>query len=547
MSKCRNATKLAGLAAALLALASGRAAAQTAPPPWNLSGSDTLELIMKDSISLAERTPNGAGGTFLTPGQLVYVGGGSGTAETAMSNNVQSIGAMSRNLGSAVLTAHPTWAAGVPNVIALDAAVIVTRNSAGRIKNISTPDAPNTAQNTRVAVPNVASAYTEGVPGSGYTQLLQVILSGVDGSGSVAACADPRRVQAVTDFAALNNVVTIEHFYRRDDNSGTTNVFQDKLNVGRFCNGRARGVLGTVSTTNPNLNNQDLDPIRRPCRSPGTRPATTCTNVSTGAFCAAADNAATPGCEATNTCPCTQGLVVALSGGDNATTLVDVTTTIADRVAADSAGQTFGYAGREAARQPGAPTNAPFINTTSYGDGVVRLDGYLLSRRLYLQRGADITSGGTGGGGAPRVAAEAALFNFMTDPDGTSNPDGSQGRCNIEAIVKQHGFITCTSSCGTNPTGNNLCAKAPFPAALSTLANCLPNSATGGPAWNFGAVTNTGTTNQVCCSDGSTVVPGGTCPAANAGRARLASCDSNGQCASGLCIDVLGNGSLQCN
>jgi ABC-type phosphate transport system substrate-binding protein len=536
--------QLLGTISAILLGVSGTASAQSAPPPWNLNGSDTLELVVKDAISAAQVAPNGLGGVLLTPGLVNYVGGGSGTAESALTSNVQAIGPMSRNFSQTVLTAHPTWAPNVQGCVALDAAVIVTKNVATRAKNLVAPNAPNVAEQTNKAIPNVTSAYTPGVPGSGYSQLIELIVSGIDGSGSTAACSDPRRVQAVADFAAANNVPTLDTFYRRDDNSGTTNIFQDKMAVGRFCNGRARGILGT-NTVNPNLNNQDLDPIRRPCTLATGQLATNCTNVATGVSCTPASNPA--GCAGTNTCPCTHGLVVALSVGDPPQ--VDVTTTIADRVAADLNGQTFGYAGREAARQPGAPTNAPFMNSTTYNDGVVRLDQYLLSRRLYVNFAPDNTSLGTGGGGAPRIVAESALFNFMTDPAGTLNADGSVGRCNMDNIVKAHGFIPPTSSCTTPATGNNLCAKTPFPAALSTLANCLPNGTGGaGTFWDYGPITAAAA--GTCCSDNSAVVAAGTCPSAKTGRASLAACSiasaTSSECVSGVCTDVLGTGVLQC-
>jgi hypothetical protein len=494
----------------------------------------------------------------------VYVGGGSGTGETALSNNVQSLAPMSRNLGGAVLTAHPSWTPTARNVVGLDAAVIVTKGVTNRCKNFSLPVTNFPLEQTNKANPNNTTPYTLSVPRSGYDQALEVILSGIDGSGTTAACSDPRRLQAILDFAACQNVGTIRTFYRRDDNSGTTNTFQDKIQVGRFCNGRARGVLGnnTIDPANKNLNNQDLDPIRRPCPAPSvvpgtsiTRPATRCTDVSTGLFCTAAANPA--GCEATGTCPCTQGLVVALSIGDApANGLPDVTETIASRVAADSAGTVFGFAGREAIAA-GRGTNAPYVNTNTYSDSVVRLDGYLLSRRLYVQYAPDNTSLGTGGGGAPRVAAETALYNFMTDPDGTTNPDGSQGRCNIESIVKTAGFITCTASCTSNPTGNNLCARTPFPAAPSTLSNCLPNgtgSEPGSPgasstSWDFGSFASASA--GVCCSNNVSIAAGATCPSAKTGRPQYAACSfastTSTECASGICEDVQGVGELQCN
>jgi hypothetical protein len=562
--------------------AAATAQAQTAPP-WTLSGSDTLENVMRESITAAETTPNGTGGTILTPGLLKYGGGGSGTAETANTSNTQVIAPMSRNYKLTVMNndVQKAWAPQVQNVIAADAAVIVTKQSTGRAKNLAIANTFDAVSNTNKADPNVSSAYVQGTTGSGYTAIIQVILSGIDGSGSFAACADPRRAQAIVDFAQANGVATVDTFYRRDDNSGTTSVFQDKMNVGRFCNGRAFGVLGsnTFDSTNPNLNNQDLDPVRRPCFNPGLlngvqRQNVRCTWTAAsvtggkqrGDFCTYLDNATFTGCEGTNSCPCTRGLVVALSRGETLPPdlLSDVTLTIASRVGADSAKRSFGYAGRESVRQAqpplSIPTNAPFVNNTSYGDGVVQSDAYLLSRRLYVNFASTNTDATTGQ--AAEVAAETALYNFMTDPAGTVNPDGSRGRCNIESIIRKWGFIPCTNNCSTNPSGNNICAKkvtltlgvnnptsvSTFPGAPSTTAACFPN-ATGGANTSVDFTASLSGASGICCSTNAAPV-GGACPASiptgGLATASLLACANDSDCASGVCADNLGTGVRQC-
>jgi hypothetical protein len=537
MSKCRDVLRLSLVTLTLTLLAAGGSAAAQ---PWNVSGSDTLETIMIDAIAAAK-----AAGAIANPG-LVYVGGGSGTAETAMGNGTQSIGPMSRNFGSTVLAAHPTWAPGIRNVVALDAGVLVTKNTTARCKNVSLPldaiDPTKAAANVNV------DPFNFGTLGSGYSQLAEIILSGEDGSGSVAACASPRRIQAIQDFAACQGVPTVDHFYRRDDNSGTTDTFKEKLIIRRFCNGRARGVLGSNTTepTNPNLNNQDLDPVRRPCPAPGTLPGgalrkrTTCTNLSTGLICAASDNPA--GCEATGTCPCTQGVVVALSVGDNATDLVDVTTTIGSRVGADPTGQTFGFAGREAVRLAGAPTAGPFINTNSFSNAIVRLDAYMLSRRLFLQYGADITLAD-----ALRDADEEKLFNYMTG-DGSGDPqNGAPGRCIVDPIVASKGFIPCLDDCLTAPSGSsNLCSKLPFPPAASSTTNCIPAGTGGsGTLWNYGTVACTA--GSTCCSTGLACPASLVCPAV-ANLPVNSACSATSQCASPLtCSDAFGIGTSICN
>jgi hypothetical protein len=522
MFNCSRITRqLLGTAVVVLAAASGSASAQTAPPPWKLYGSDTLFDIMTQSISNAQA--KGVPGST----NLVYMGSGSGNAENELKANVQSIGPMSRNFRPATVTSHPTWAPTVQNVLGLDAAVIVTKNTGNRCKNWDLPLLPT--DSTKAAPNDSTGAFTFGQTGSGYTQLLEVILSGTDGSGSVAACSDPRRVQALQDFAACQHITAVDHFFRRDDNSGTTDTFKDKVAVGRFCSGAAVGVLGT-NLVNPNLNNQDLDPIRRPCPNPGTRKEATCTDMTTGAACRFADG--NPNC--------TQGLVVALSFGDDGST--DVTTTIAARVGADSTGSTMGYAGREAVRQAGAPTAGVFINTNSYSDAIVRLDQYMLSRRLFLQYAGDVTDLGssslTSGGGSAQVAAELNLYNFITDPSGSASPDGAPGRCNTDPVVKQFGFITCLDDCLTTPTGTtNLCSKSPYPTVPAPPSACVPTAG----AWaSDGAVSCT--SGSTCCSTGAACPASGVCPAATSRQANTA-CSKNSDCASGLtCGDFIGVG-----
>jgi hypothetical protein len=571
------------------ALGAASTASAQAVAPWNVSGSDTLEKVVKGAISAAQTAPDGLGGVILTPGQLVYVGGGSGTAESANTASTQAIAPMSRQYGSAVLTAHPSWAPGLQNVIGVDAVVIVSRQQPSIAKTISIATQFDAGQNTTKASPNVSPAFDPTLTNPGYSAIIQTILSGPDGSGSFAACADPRRAQAVFDFAQKNGVATIDTFYRRDDNSGTSNVFQDRMNVGRFCNGRGRGVLGSNTitvgsfTAHPNLNNQDLDPIRRTCLNPpllngSARPPIRCTwtaiapatvngrTVNRGDFCTPADNSVAPGCDASGTCPCTHGLVVALSVGDDNASFADVTATIASRVAADTTNKTYGYAGREAVRQQalGVLTNAPYINNTSYSDAVVQLDQYLLSRRLYLNYAGTVTDAGAANGGTARIGFERTLFNWMTDPTGNNNADGSIGRCNLDPIISANGFIPCAKTCTSTPGPicNQLIsiswggqpATPTYPAAASTLSNCLPNGTGGGTGnastgWDYAAFAATSGT---CCSTGAAPV-GGSCPAAivpgatTGNLAQYSACMNDRECASGACNDVLGLGVNMCN
>jgi ABC-type phosphate transport system substrate-binding protein len=571
----------------------GSALAQTAPAPWHLKGSDTLF----DITTLGLKT-----GGF-SPGQLIYDGTGSGNGETAFNNNVQSLAPMSRNFRPNVLTAHPSWAPQVRNVVGLDAAIIVTKNTSSKVSNLYLPQLstnPTRAKPNNNALPIAwqdGSGFNVPIPAlstRNYDQLLMVILSGVDGTGSLAACSDPRRVQAVQDLAVNSGLGTIDHFYRRDDNSGTTDTFKDKIMLvpssagyqgyigGRFCNGKAIGGIdgatvqsgicavsggtcatptscGTCSSTDPslcdqtshqeicryNLSNQDLDPIRKPCvPADSTHAATTCTDVRTGLRCTGLESPPNP--------DCTQGLVVALSDTDPGST--DITVSIANRVKNDASGQSFGYAGKEAANLPNAPTAGIVVNTTSFSKVNVRTNKYMLSRRLFYNWADTNDDSGTGGGGTAQRAAEQAYYEWATG-DGTMTPDGLSGRVHLDPIVSGFGFLTCDDAPDTDvgTLSNNLCNTFPIEAAVAGAAVLAPtgNGATvnsdgsafnpkGGSASGFipcaasGAGSTCWTTNTTCPANLQ-------CPAPTL-RAPHAACSRDSDCSSGHCIDDLAIG-----
>jgi hypothetical protein len=491
------------------------------------------------------------------------------------------------NCGATQNGQFPSWQPQIANVGGLDAATIITKKQANRFTNFDLPLLPT---DSTKANPNTTGLTCNfGTPGGNtncYDELLQVILSGVDGSGSTVACADPKRVQAIADFSAAFGS-TLRHFYRRDENSGTTDTFKDKINVGRFCNGTAVGVLGT-NKVHPNLNNEDHDPIRRPCdvSIAGVREAVSCTDLTTGAAC----NSSAP--------TCTQGFLTALS--ENDTGITDITVTIANRAGSDTSGLTVGYAGREGIKLPSDTTAGPFINTNPPTDNLVRTDVYLLARRLYLQRGPALTTldaGATGtsrtqvrnsaspgtcpdgtngclervndlggqnsalkcpdgsannciGGGSKQRSAEDAFFLWATDTNGGGSQQGAPGRFNLDPLMGQFGFLPCTSDSSPPSGAGNLCSKTPFPTIPSPPSACIPTTSGGPASWNYGAVACTGT--QVCCSNGlaCNVAPNtGTQCAAATGRAVNSACSQNGvqaECASGgVCTDV-GGGLLVC-
>src|SRR5215813_9829221 len=140
----------------------------------------------------------------LSGAQIQYLGGGSGTGQNGLLNHTQGIAPMSRNFPATIIGAggsHPSWAPTPDNVVGLDAAVIVQKNVSTRCPNIQE---------------------FKDAPGNPATHWLKLILGGVDGTGSAAACSNPARVEAVQALADCMHVDHIEHFYRRDNNSGTT-------------------------------------------------------------------------------------------------------------------------------------------------------------------------------------------------------------------------------------------------------------------------------------------------------------------------------------
>jgi len=521
----------------------GVAQAQVAGnPDYYLKGSDTWFEVMIDAVAAAK-----ADGTLRSASPaLVYDGTGSGNAENAMIATTcepgqtapclgtQSVGPMSRNFKATVITTHPTWAPSARNVAGLDGAVIARSSSSAFLANLDLPRVPplNATNVTRANDPSVACSF--GTLGSCYDQMLAVLYGGsqndtVGADGSVAGCSSPRRVQAVADFIVLNGLDGIRHLYRRDDNSGTTDTIKEKLFIRRFCNGTAAGGNVARADGKLNLNNQDFDPIRQPCDiSNAQRNQTTCTDLSTGLLCNSAS------------APCTQGLVVALSQGDPA--IPDVTVSIGNRVGRDLSGTTFGYAGKEAVNIAVAPGTAPiFIDTVPPEPGLIISNTYMLSRRLYLQHGADILDNAQStlrcpstsatnfcaGGLTDQLGQETLLWNWMTDPNPST---GDPGRCHLDPILTLKGFIPCDpADCFWNGGGpENLCSLTPYDTAASSAATCVR-----------GAVACT--SGSICCSSGAACPTSGTCPADNA-RPVNSACSPVGvqdSCAAGLtCQDI---------
>jgi len=589
---------------------------------YQLRGSDTLYDIFWAAINDCRGT-GCTGATQQAAKDLFYLGTGSGNAENNMkaasASNThlgsQSIGPMSRNFRPSIIdpksstytqrvsgntgaaghagvagtdpAAGSEWYPDYHNVMCLDAGVFPVRGNkpAGFSSTPFTDSAGGVALDK--FVPNNVSLPYDGSqdcgtlptawlnPTANFSNLWEVVLSGVDGSGTWTACADPRRVQAVKCLGKIlpGSGNYVRHVYRRDDNSGTTDTYKDRIMVvpnssdvarypwtgGRFCNGAALGgiisttlqqglcsVSRTVCTTDTgstgcpsgekcwfNLNNPDFDPIRRPCDSGlnggenGLYPApasgipngyayTSCTDLTTGLPCQGDDN--NPNC--------TQGLIVALSDTDpaNAQT-TDVTTSIANRVAADTFNHTPGYAGRESVNPTLGFAKAMPVNTQDptgkSGEDKIRKSVYVLARRLYVQNSYGNVDGATypfdvpddlatGGGGSDQLTKEQAFYNnYLTV------------RSKMDPWCPTYGFLTCCPTAGGDPStclAGNLCYNDPGPATPSPYVyqpsnNFVPSGALTGSSGGTRALKWDGTAVPVVTSGtlntGSAAAPSG--------------------------------------
>ena len=202
-----------------------------------LNGSDTLFEITRDLLA------TGSCGTGLT-----YVGGGTGTGETAIVNNfkgvagaAQEVAPMSRFLSANACAVSPATAQAA--VFALDGLSIV-RSALSQVSCNSV--AFNAAEGN-------------GFPVTDWRSVLQLLYGGTGGTGTAAACSSAARAALVSSWGNLfegtcagESCTTLRHAFRRDDSSGTTDTFKSLVGVSNFCNGSSF---------------QDNDPLRTPCQT----------------------------------------------------------------------------------------------------------------------------------------------------------------------------------------------------------------------------------------------------------------------------------------
>jgi hypothetical protein len=454
---------------------------------------------------------------------LVYRALGSSQAENDMKGGTQSIGFMSRNFKSSVLSLHPTWQPDTTNVLGLDAAVLVESNNPAYspMTNLQLQLDPN---NPGKAKPDNDLALLLGGPSSTETGSGGGPFTGA--AGTVAACRSQARLDAINRLAVALGASELSHFYRRNDASGTSDTIKERVRVSRYCNGQAPGGLKSDGVTlYKNSDAEDMDPIRSDCipADPRKNP-TKCTYWPYNVGCDAqslnedpnnpvhaGQTTGTNGYHVTGVpdgVPCSQGLVVAVTEKDPGAD--DVTLSIAHRVQDDGFFQTIGFAGRASVKISGSPTTGPTLNHISFGDDVVRANQYLLARRLYLNHGDQPPANAPIG----QYAQETTLYQYVTgDP------------CVPSAAMTKYGFIACDPDCNNIGIGYNLCRDTPYPAAEILPDLCI---ATGKP----------GDGAKLCCATGLLSTSGVNCAAAACATTGQP-CDATVDCCTGkTCTDT---------
>jgi hypothetical protein len=388
---------------------------------------------------------------------------GATDVEASLLGSLQGIAPMSRNLLASTVSQHPSWAPSAANIVGLDAVLLLKHHA-----DTGCASDPESSQHW-----------------------LRLILAGADGSGSRAACSHQARLDAI---AALGNCLgnnDIARFYRPDDASGTTDFLRSRLGISGFCNDDG----GQQQSRGPhNTDNADADPVRVRC-------------VSIPGF------AATP-CRSDGTA----GLVTALSEPEPGLSNVDVS--IAARVGADGSRATVGYTSR---RGLTLAVRAINIDTRLPSALSVRSGLYPLARPLFIHSAdltqPSITIADPTGEQQKLLAWTTGIGADEIKNPGCFNANGTMicGRRNMDSIVRQAGFITCTDDPSTAPPANNLCFAPPPPYSPPA------------PGPRCGAPSASCSSGSACCS--------GTC----AGSACLAcrqpgfGCTDASECCSGSC------------
>ena len=208
----------------------------------SFKGSDTLFTITQEVLQPAN-CPGAVG--------LTYLGGGSGTGETALTTGAQTVAPMSRFLAgsSAVCTtaaADGFQAQGL--VFALDGVGVF--GNTGTAGATACQGAAGTNSTCTPTTPNVGFAYNTTVAGgangtytfSNWKDVLKILYAGVAHSGAAAGdqgCSGAIRAFLANNYGqnfevancATGTCTQIRHIFRRDDSSGTSDIFSQLLGL----------------------------------------------------------------------------------------------------------------------------------------------------------------------------------------------------------------------------------------------------------------------------------------------------------------------------
>jgi ABC-type phosphate transport system substrate-binding protein len=236
--------------AAVLAAGGSAAGAGAA---MNMLGSDTLFDVTTAAIA----------GCPGANGQIVYQGTGSGNGESAMINGTQNIAPMSRfmnnNLCSPVPVAKLQTASGL--VIGLDGvALLGSAQSAGQ----TACDGTNTTTCNVEAVGAAFNTVVAGYTFSNWKDVLAVIYGGKSHSAALGGCNSAIRnavantwgnffeTGASCQTASNDGCTQLQHAYRRDDGSGTSDVFAQLIGLANSPSAAANFGFGTSPFCNVN-------------------------------------------------------------------------------------------------------------------------------------------------------------------------------------------------------------------------------------------------------------------------------------------------------
>ena len=230
--------------ATFLALAAGTVGAGALDAVPSMVGSDTLK-------NLTQQVLNNCTALHTLSDPIVYDGTGSGNGENALkvisAASKQLIAPMSRSLGSAVCTGGPTadQRAGAEGlVIALDGLAIIGNGANVGSEGIDFPGTPKNPANQWRTVLRLIYTGMDIAAGNNIflrdcnSDARKAIVNNWDNvfRGTVTACTDSHPSVPGTGagaYDAANSIVEpgVRHAFRRDDESGTTDVFLGQLGL----------------------------------------------------------------------------------------------------------------------------------------------------------------------------------------------------------------------------------------------------------------------------------------------------------------------------